>query len=191
MEGPKAETLADRPGGGNDPCMTADPTEAAALPPPRRSPAASFVRWLPIILLVLATPVLIFAGVRVAFRRLSARTDTPGVRQLHEVGVAVRRYAQEHGGNYPAELGDLIGPGGLTPAMTVCPGTHVRYVYQGGRSSEKQVTNGFVLAYEPPEANGGRGSAVLYADGSASWVDRGDLDDELNRGKPAEALSSP
>ena len=161
------------------------------LVPPRRSPAVSFVRWLPVVLLIMATPVLIFAGVRVAFRHLSARTDTPGVRQLHEVGVAIRRYAQEHDGNYPAELSDLVGPGGLTAAMTVCPGTPVPYVYQGGKYGERQVTNGFVLAYEPPEVNGDRGSAVLYADGSASWVDRMDLDGELKRGKPADAPASP
>ena len=171
--------------------MTAGPAHDPHTPLPRRSPIASFVRWLPIVLLILATPVLIFAGVRVAFRHLSARTDTPGVRQLHEVGVAVRRYAQEHGGTYPAELGDLVGPGGLSAAMTVCPGTRVPYTYQGGRWSEQQVTNGFVLAYEPPGANGDRGSAVLYADGSASWVDRTDLDEELKRGKPPEPRSPP
>ena len=164
----------------------------ALAPVARRPLLGSAVRWLPIVLVILALPVLIFAGVRVAFRRIVASTDTPGVRQLHEVGTVVRRYAQAHGGNYPASLDDLVDAGDLSHAMTLCPGGRYPYTYLGGGLSEQTVTNGTVLAHEPLAADDDRGGAVLYADGSTSWVARTELEEELKRGvPPAKRPQSP
>ena len=160
------------------PLDTADDNAAA----PPRPPLVAALRWLPLVLLIFAIPVAIFLGWRVIFRRANAADDTPGVRQLKAVGVALRRYAADHGGAYPPTLAALE----LPPKQIVCPtdGEPLVYAAQGKGWTEQQVTNGTILAYEPSSADDNHGSAILFADGSVSWVDAMDLKDELDHGKP-------
>ena len=159
-------------------------TDEVQTDPPRPRQARSPLRWVPIVLLILVLPVLIFAGVRRAYDHLLTKTETPGTRQLRTVGVAVRRYAQEHGGNYPPSLQAMVDDGTLPPAMRACPGGHVGYEYLGGGLNEQQATNGTVLVYEPVAANAGRGSAFLYADGSTAWITADAVKQELDMGLP-------
>ena len=169
-------------------------TDPAPATRPRRSP----LRWLPVVLLILALPVLIFAGMRFVFRRLVPPVDTAGVRQLRVVGQAVRRFAQEHNGVYPPSLAAMVDAGTLPADARDCPptadGTRVPYVYPAFAAAglrEQTVTNGTVLAYEPLAAGDAGGSAVLYADGSVTWISADALTDELDHGKPPPQQQEP
>jgi len=162
--------------------MSDDPTTAA---PPRRHP----VLWALVALGILALPVGIILGVLSAYEHVLRPTiDTPSTRRLHEIGQALHRYAQDHGGRYPASLAALAEDQGLPPDLatvpaTMAPGGPFEYVYLGGGLSEQTTANGTVLAYEPPAANDGRGSHVLFGDGTDTWVAAADLQGELDRGK--------
>jgi len=160
--------------------MPDDPTAA----PPRRRP----LLWGLVALGILALPAAIILAVLTAYQHVIRPTeDTPSTRRLHEIGQALHRYAQDHGGRYPGSLAALAADQALPPDLptvpTTAPGGPFEYAYLGGPQSEQTTTNGTVLAYEPPAANGGRGSHVLYADGTETWVAAADLQAELDRGR--------
>ena len=167
-------------------------SDDAAVPPPAaapsRPPRRHVVRWVLVALLILATPAAIFTGVLTLYRHLmSTAEDTPGTRRLHQIGVAIQAYAQDHGGAYPDSLADLATAQGLPADLPICPtsapGGPYEYLYKGRGLGERSAANGTVLVYEPPAVNGGTGSHLLYADGSQVWVAKVNLDDELYRGR--------
>ena len=152
-------------------------------PPPRH-----VFRWVLMALFVMALPAAIIVGVLKGYQHILRPTiDTPSTRRLHEIGQALHRYAQDHGGRYPGSLAALASDQGLPADLPTVPtsaaGGPFEYLYLGGPLSEQTTTNGTVLAYEPTAANGGRGSHVLYADGTDTWVAAADLEAELHRGQ--------
>jgi hypothetical protein len=166
----------------------------APTPPARRSP----LRWLPVIAVILLIPVLIFGSITYLFRHVvSPAADTPAARQLQHVGVALRTFAAAHGGGYPDDLATLVREGTLTADQLACPpdagvpGGPFPYVYLGRGLSEQTVANGTVLAYDPIAAHAGRGSTLLFGDGSTTWVTADELPKELEHGRPPAGRGEP
>ncbi len=159
------------------------PDDVPAPPPPRH-----LLRWFGVTLCILALPVLIFAATRAVFSRLvQPPADTPAARKLREIGHALHRYAEAHEGAYPKSLADLARdqklPDDLSTVPTAAPGGPYDFVYVGGKLSDQTAANGSVLLYDPPAANGGLGSHVLYADGSDTWIPADNLRMELDRSR--------
>ena len=165
--------------------------EVAARPPapaPARAPRRHVLRWVLVVGVILATPAVIFTGVLTLYRHIMANAeDTPSTRRLHQIGLALHTYAQDHGGAYPDSLADLAVAQGLPADLPTCPsaapGGPYEYVYKGHGLGEQRAANGTVLVYEPIAANGDAGSHLLYADGTQVWVATVNLDNELFRGR--------
>ncbi len=112
---------------------------------------------------------------------------------LHQIGLAILLYQQDHGGRYPASLaetaadeavgtqcfvcpasGDVPSPGPTTRAVTADldagpVGGHCSYVYVGRGLTDRTVTPTTVVCYEPPTNHDGYGGNVLFGDGHADW----------------------
>jgi hypothetical protein len=157
------------------------PDDVQTAPPPARH----LVRWTLVVLGILGLPVLIYIATRAVFQHIvRPPDDTPSTRKLHEISVALHRFAQEHNGEYPGSLADL-GRGQNPPVdLSTIPGGRDDYLFPGKGLADQTAANGTVLVYEPITANRGRGSHVLYADGTETFIAAKDLDDELQRGRP-------
>ena len=165
--------------------MTSDnPALPDADSPPPRSRLRSALAIVGMVVLVVALPVLIFAAVHRIFGHLSRATENANTRQLHRVGLAVRQWADDHGGTYPPSLADLVDARLMPAALLAIPGTggRDRYTYLGDGLTERTAANGTVLAYEPKGANEGHGNALLFADGGTAWVAADRLALELKDG---------
>ncbi len=111
---------------------------------------------------------------------------------LHQIGVAIQMYAQDHRGRYPATLGEVLASEDISAQAFVCPASpdeaavgpttravaagltacgHCSYVYAGRGLTDATATAAAVVCYEPP-ANHGDGGNVLFGDGHAEWRTR-------------------
>ena len=156
-----------------------------AAPPPPRHP----FRWLLVAVGVLALPVVIILATRAVFRHVvQPPDDSPATRKLQDISHALHRYAHAHDGGYPGSLAALARdqhlPDDLATVPTTAPGGPYEFVYLGAGLADQTAANGRVLAYDPPAANGGRGSHVLYADGTDAWVPADELQTELDHSNP-------
>jgi len=112
---------------------------------------------------------------------------------LHQIGLAISLYAQDHGGTYPDSFAQLMTEEQLTAAVFVCPSSndeaadgenaaavavnlskphHLSYVYLGKGKTTATVKDDTVIVYEPLENHQQDGMDVLYGDGHAAWVSR-------------------
>ncbi len=111
---------------------------------------------------------------------------------LHQIGLAILMYAQDHGGRYPDTLGEVWRASRSRPQAFVCPaspdeaaaarprgpsppavdaaGGHCSYVYVGRGLTDEDRDRRDGGRYEPL-ANHGDGGNVLYGDGHADWAD--------------------
>ncbi len=146
--------------------------------------------WLGVALAILGLPVIVFWVTLRVYHGIGAPPETASTRRLHVIGDALHAFAQDHGGAYPTTLADLAAaqhlPADLPTCPTDAPGGPFAYEYHGAGLGEGTAANGTVLAYEPPAANGDRGSHLLYADGTVVWVAAPNLENELFRGRPPE-----
>ncbi len=168
----------------DSPSTTDDPSAA---PPARRRLAA----WVLLAVGILVLPVGIMVGVVSAFHRFAPPPeDTPSTRRLHQIGDALRRYADAHAGAYPPSLEALVAAEHLPADLPVCPtpapGGPYRYRYVADGLNVRMATNGTVLVYEDERTQPDRGSHVLYADGTDAWVIAPALPDELSHGRPPQ-----
>lgn len=112
---------------------------------------------------------------------------------LHQIGLGILLYQQDHGGRYPDTLGELVELEGISPACLTCPaaddepatgpttravvadlvaGGHLSYVYVGRGLTDNTVADDTVVCYEPLANHSGAGMNVLFGDGHAEWVPR-------------------
>jgi hypothetical protein len=113
---------------------------------------------------------------------------------LHQIGLAILLFTQEHGGHYPDSFAQLMTEEQLTASVFVCPSSndqaasgdnpdavaanlytphHLSYVYVGKGKTTATVNADMVIAYEPLTNHQDDGMEVLYGDGHAKWVSRG------------------
>jgi len=112
---------------------------------------------------------------------------------LREIGQAIRMYAQDHGGRFPAGFEHLITEEDLSSEVFLCPSSageraagattqevvqsfladpiHCSYVYAGANLTRATTTPAHVLAYEPLGNHVGnpQGIHVLHGDGTVRW----------------------
>jgi prepilin-type processing-associated H-X9-DG protein len=113
---------------------------------------------------------------------------------LHQLGLAIQLYRQDHGVQYPATLAAAVAAGGLSSWTVVCPASgdvaadlpptwpttrqvttalavpgHESYLYRGAGWTDPTVPTDAVLAYEPV-ADHGDGANFLLADCSVAFV---------------------
>ena len=120
---------------------------------------------------------------------------------LHQVGLAISLYEQDHDGQYPPALAVLPVEEQISADVFICPSSNdekatdnspggtaaaikaaeanatgykhcLSYLYVGRGLTEKTATPTTVVAYEPLDNHDGEGTHVLYGDGHAEWVDR-------------------
>ena len=148
-------------------------------------------RWVWLVVAVAAASVGVVGYQQVRHHYMSIRSRTPTMDRLHQIGLAILLYNQDHHGAYPDSLRQLADSEGLSPDWPLCPdddgNTDPRmvYVYLGhGLTAD---TAGFdpVLAHEPLAFFDGRGCNMLFGDGHVDWVTAADLPAVLARGGPA------
>ena len=114
------------------------------------------------------------------------------VSNLHQIGLGLILYANEHGGMFPNTLDELVDAEGLTANVFVCPAStdnpstgsttqqivadlhgngHLSYVYLGQGTTAADVAPDMVMVYEPMSNHSGDGMNVSFADGHAEWID--------------------
>ena len=117
----------------------------------------------------------------------------PNAGRLHQIGLAILLYNQDHGPAYPATLPDLFRAEHVDPAMATCPVERsqvdypVPYVYLGRSLTVDTAGFDTVVAYTPLAYAGGDGSDILFGDGHVNYVTAADLTAALARGGPATA----
>jgi prepilin-type processing-associated H-X9-DG protein len=110
---------------------------------------------------------------------------------LHQIGLAMRLYADAHGGSFPDSFTTIMLTSDIAPAAFVCPltdaldpsgptsraaadaltdGRHLSHVYAARGLTLAEVTANTVLAYEPL-ASHGDGMNVLFGDGRVEFLD--------------------
>jgi len=128
---------------------------------------------------------------------------------LHQIGLAILLYQQDHGGLYPSSLGEIAANEPIGAAVFTCPssndeasastaptalaadidagpaGHHCSYVYLGRGLTAKTVTDATVLCYEPPDNHDGTGCNVLYGDGHVEWLTKAEAATRLPATRPA------
>jgi prepilin-type processing-associated H-X9-DG protein len=151
---------------------------------------SSHRRWL--VLLVL--PILVLIYIRIYLQsRAADRAETTKAKSadnLIYIGLAIKRYAAEHGGEYPDNFATLLTNEDMSSVVFDSPQTHDRpasgattkalledltaggrlsYVYLGRGLSENMADAGdVVVAYEKPGIFP-TGSNVLFADGHVEF----------------------
>ncbi len=112
---------------------------------------------------------------------------------LHQIGLAILLYQQDHGGAYPDTLGRLAENEQIGAEVFVCPSGndersdgatpaavaadidagpakhHCSYVYVGRGLTDKTETAATVVAYDPLSDHDDDGGNVLYGDGRVDW----------------------
>jgi prepilin-type processing-associated H-X9-DG protein len=154
----------------------------------RRSRLLVFV-WIPVIL---------FGVVAVAWSLMPKLTSTRAVANevkcganLRLIGQAMVLYANNHQGQYPDTIGELVEEG-IPTSVFVCSGSNdedaepgattqetVANIHAGGHLSyiylAKGMTNtgyaNVVLVYEPLSNHQNKGMNVLFGDGHVEWFD--------------------
>jgi prepilin-type processing-associated H-X9-DG protein len=107
-------------------------------------------------------------------------------KNLRKIGEAMLLYSNDHRGNYPADLKELLKTQEISPAEFVCPATgtaaapgktrdeqvaalaeHCSYVYMPGLTT--RIASECVEAYEPLSNHHDEGSHILWGDGHVSF----------------------
>ncbi len=162
-----------------------------ASPPPRR-------RWVPRGLL---TAVAVVGGlallVSILLPNLCKSRETANrakcASNLHQIGLAILLYQQDHAGQYPDTLGRLVENEQIGAEVFVCPSSndekspadkpeaiaadidagpakhHCSYLYFGRGLTDKTVADTTVIACDVPDDHDRDGVNVLYGDGHADW----------------------
>ena len=165
------------------------PLDYGRRPGPRQFHLSRWIVYpvLAVILFLVLDGVLIPSGTRSREVAMRARC----LSAMHQIGLAVNEYAQDHGGTYPDSLATLVrevpdfapevlvcgdsrdtpaaGPTTRAVADAVAAGGHCSYVYAGAGLTVRTVTPTTIVAYEPVPRHGGGGD-VLYGDGHAAWM---------------------
>ena len=136
----------------------------------------------------------VMVGLLLLVDRYEGLLGNASAARLEQIGAAIDRYAQNHGGTYPASLAELERDQRLDPHLLVCPETHLwasdaasTFIYVGRHLSTRTAGPGTVVAYDPPGYVGGDGVDVLFGDGHTDWVTAAALPAVLGRGGPATA----
>ena len=111
---------------------------------------------------------------------------------LHQIGLGIWLYANDHNGVYPDSLQTVAAAEQLTPNVFVCPSAsdepstapttqgqmddlavpgHCSYIYLGAGLTTATVLPNQVLAYEPLTNHKNDGMNVLFGDGHAEWIE--------------------
>jgi hypothetical protein len=110
---------------------------------------------------------------------------------MRQIGQGVMLYANDHNGNYPANLAPLVLEADLHPDVFFSPNSgntippdirrkdakevadyiskNSDYIYLGAKLNTKTPADQ-ILAYEKPHVNGGSGINVLFNDGHVDWM---------------------
>jgi prepilin-type processing-associated H-X9-DG protein len=112
---------------------------------------------------------------------------------LHQIGLAILLYQQDHGGAYPDTLGRLAETEQIGAAVFVCPSGndaaspsnqpaelaadvdagpdqhHCSYLYLGRGLTAKTATATTPIVFDAPEDHNDDGVNVLYGDGHVDW----------------------
>jgi prepilin-type processing-associated H-X9-DG protein len=146
---------------------------------------------------------LLYIGVTAVLGMLVISTMLPGLckarepanrakcgSNLHQIGLGIQLYAQDHAGQYPDSFATLMQNEELTPAVFICPSSndeaadgdtqaaiianmakphHLSYVYVGCGLTTSTVKDDAVIAYELPENHQGDGMNMLFGDGHVEW----------------------
>ena len=112
---------------------------------------------------------------------------------LHQIGLAILLYQQDHGGAYPDTLGRLVETEQIGAEVFVCPSGndekssatqpseiaadidagpakhHCSYVYLGRGLTDRTVKDTTLIAFDVPDDHDRDGVNVLYGDGHADW----------------------
>ena len=174
--------------------MSGPPTPLEYGRPPARS-ATHVRRWIAYPALVIVVAFLL-TGLMIPSSNHSRERAVRAIcaSNLHQVGLAIHVYRQDHGGRYPDTLGTLIREvPGLASRTLVCPdstdtpaagpttrdvadavaaGGHCSYVYAGAGRTDGTAGPSTVVAYEPMADHKGDGCNVLFGDGDVRWLDR-------------------
>jgi prepilin-type processing-associated H-X9-DG protein len=109
---------------------------------------------------------------------------------MHQIGLAIILYQNDHNQNYPNSLAELLMEEQIAPAVFVCPSSndtastcptqaiaadwakpgHLSYIYLGKGLNDKTATADTVVLYEPMSNHAGEGMNVLFGDGHTDWV---------------------
>jgi prepilin-type processing-associated H-X9-DG protein len=123
---------------------------------------------------------------------------------LRQIGQGLELYANDHGGQYPAQLGALITNADLSPEVFVCPSSndqnatgntaqqilidlarpgHCSYVFLAAGMRKAAIPAGFVVAYEDIDHHEKDGANFLFGDGHVeSRTDAANLIKQLKAG---------
>ncbi len=114
---------------------------------------------------------------------------------LHQIGLGILLYSNEHGGQLPGTLSDLILYEQLSPEVLIDPasnqtpatgstpqamvaeiakGGHQTFIYLGAGLTDKTADATTLIAYEPLTVYHD-GSNVLFGDGHSEWLNAGTL----------------
>lgn len=136
------------------------------------------IEWLVIIGVV----ALIIAIIMPSLQRYreSISGQNPCSSRLRQIGQAMLLYSEDHRGQCPASLKDLLGPDLLTQEVLQCPTDSVThptgestYIYLSGGKDFKSLTADDVVAYEPLSVHED-GCNVLFGDGRVEWIEKKD-----------------
>ncbi len=130
------------------------------------------------------------AEARSKARRVASKSN------LHGIGSGMHMYAVAHRDVFPPDLDVLVDEGYISPEMLASPAGEARrgpedgqsdYIYPnpGLRLSDIRNAPEFVLVYERPENYDGRGTNVLFADGSVRWMSTEEFEEAKRRTEKA------
>jgi prepilin-type processing-associated H-X9-DG protein len=109
---------------------------------------------------------------------------------MHQIGLAILLYSQDHGQNYPNTLAELMEEQ-LTTNVFICPQSldaastgattqavaadfqkpgHLSYIYLGKGLRADTVSDDTVVLYEPLSNHAGAGMNVLFGDGHTEFI---------------------
>lgn len=175
--------------------MSTTPTHGSPLDyqTPIRKPRAGPGKWL---LRIGIGAALLVGGIAVLLPSLCKSRESANrakcVSNLHQIGLAILLYANDHAGAYPDSFATLIQNEQITPAVFVCPSSndeaatgdtqaamltdlakpnHCSYVYLGNGMNSGTVKDDALICYEPPENHQQEGMNMLFGDGHAEWFD--------------------
>jgi prepilin-type processing-associated H-X9-DG protein len=127
---------------------------------------------------------------RHAARNVQTQSGRPRCQSnLHQIGLAILLYQNDHAGVYPNTLDELLEEQ-ISSAAFVCPDSndtasggattqevaadfhragHLSYIYIGKGLTDKTVTDDMVVIYEPLTNHSGAGMNILFGDGHAEF----------------------